>query len=174
MKKHYLVALMAIMVGLCAQSFGQAQKKAKDKILAGKVYKVEFNEQGGKKPMSMPDEISFKGEKLNSKVTAGQLKFPPASYTATVDSSANPVVAEFKAESMNPDKETLKWEGTVEGDQLEAKVTIITAKGKTKREFTVSGTMKPKPIKKVAPKPVEEPVESEEPPAEETPAEDPQ
>ena len=63
-----------------------SQKKEKDKVLVNKVYTIGLTETGGKKtPKPESDEISFKGDKLNSKFMTSEYKFPAAAYTVSVE-----------------------------------------------------------------------------------------
>ena len=90
------------------------------------------------------DEISFKSEKLNSKFMTAQNHFPAAAYTVTVDSSATPATISFVSEGKSSDGEDIKWEGTVTGDDIEGTATI-SKKGKTKKEYSYTGSVKAKP-----------------------------
>ena len=126
-------------------TFAQSKKKTKDKILANKVYTVDIAETTGKKiGKKSTDEISFKSEKLNSKFMTSENHFPATTYTVTVDSTANPPEITFTSEETNADGETLKWEGTITGNEIQA-TAVISKKGKTKKEYDITGTMKEKP-----------------------------
>lgn len=122
-----------------------AQKKVKDKVLAGKVFVVELTETTNKKVGKMvAEEISFKSEKLNSKTMASQNHFPAALYVVTdVDSASAPPTISFSSEGKNPDGEDVKWEGTVTGDEIEG-TAIISRKGKVKKEYAYTGALKAK------------------------------
>lgn len=125
-----------------------AQKKEKDKVLANKIYTIELTETGGKKagkPVS--DEISFKGDKLNSKFMASENKFPASAYTVSVDSASNPKTITFQSDSKNPDGEELKLNGTITDDAIEG-TAVVSKKGKTKKEYSFSGDLKAKQQKK--------------------------
>lgn len=125
-----------------------AQKKEKDKILAYKTYTVEMAETTAKKAgKTETDEISFKSEKLNSKFMISQHHFPAAIYTVSVDSSSEVKEISFQSEGKNSDGEEIKWEGVVTDDAIEGTV-VISKKGKTKKEYSFSGNLKPKPAKK--------------------------
>ncbi len=125
-----------------------AQKKEKDKVLVNKIYTIELTETGGKKagkPVS--DEISFKDDKLKSKFMASENKFPASAYTVSVDSASNPKTITFQSDSKNPDGEELKCNGTIT-DEAIAGTAVISKKGKTKKEYSFSGNLKGKPVKK--------------------------
>lgn len=125
-----------------------AQKKEKDKFLVNKIYTVDLTETGGKKtPKPESDEITFKNDKLNSKFMSAENKFSAAAYTVTVDSTASPKTITFQSLGKNPDGEELKWDGTVTDDNIEG-TAVISKKGKTKKEYSFTGTLKEKPGKK--------------------------
>ena len=127
----------------------QGSKKApKDKVLTGRIYTVEVSETTGKKVgKTKSDEIAFKSEKLNSKFMTSENHFPAAAYTVTVDSSSTPATISFVSEGKNSDGEDIKWEGTITGDDIEGSA-IITKKGKTKKEYAYTGSIKTKGAKK--------------------------
>ena len=135
------VALFAMHTSTFAQ---KKEKREKDKILVNKVFTVEMvettNQKVGKKDN---DEISFKSDKLNSKFMTRENHFPPDFYTVSVDTSSKPPVFTFTCESKNTDGEDIKWEGTVTGDDIEGAATI-SKKGKTKREYSYTGSIKTK------------------------------
>ena len=124
-----------------------AQKKEKDKVLVNKTYTVEFTETGAKKPKPVSDEISFKSNKLNSKFMMTEHHFQASDYTVSVDSTAEPKTITFSSNASNPDKETLKWDGTITDDAIEGTATITTKKGK-EIQYSFSGNLKEKPGKK--------------------------
>jgi uncharacterized protein (TIGR03067 family) len=144
----FLVALVFASLSSFAQKKEAAPKKEKDKFLANKVFTIDLTETGGKKtPKPESDEISFKGEKMSSKFMTQEYKFPSSAYTVTVDSSASPKTITFQSLGKNPDEEEIKWDGTITDDAVEGTV-VITKKGKTKKEYSFSGTLKEKPGKK--------------------------
>jgi len=147
MKKLILSSLASIAVLVACSTNAVAQKKEKDKVLANKIYTVEFTDKGAKKPKPVSDEISFKTEKLNSKFMTTENKIPAGPYTVSVDSTASPVGITFQSESKNGDGEELKWEGTVTDEAIEG-TAVISKKGKVKKEYSFSGTLKAKPGKK--------------------------
>ena len=145
------ILLLASLAFACSNSFAQkkevAPKKEKDKILVNKVFTVDFTETSAKKPKTEKDEISFKGEKLGSKFMTTEHQFPASPYSATVDSSSSSKDITFQAAGKNPDKEEIKWDGTVSGDAIEGTAVITTKKGKT-IEYSFTGDLKAKPGKK--------------------------
>jgi hypothetical protein len=144
MKKYFLTAVAAMICCFLAYQTSFAQKKEKDKLLAGKTFTIELTETEGKKPKTESDEIAFKGEKLSSKFMAAEHKFPAASYTASADSSEAGKEISFTAECTTTDKKNvLKWEGIVTGEEIEGTV-LWESKGKKKKEYTFTGTLKAK------------------------------
>ena len=141
---------LAILTSLffAAHTNAYAQKKEKDKILANQVYTIYIAETGLRKnPQPESDDISFKGDKFNSKFMASEYKFPAAAYTVSVDSSSERKMIIFQSLSKNPDGEEIKWsasicEGAIEG------TAVISKNGKTKKEYSYSGNLKEKPGKK--------------------------
>ncbi len=123
-------------------SFSFAQKKVK-KPLDAQTFTIELIEQGKKKAKPIADELSFKSDKFASKYMAAESQFKPAIYTATVDSTASEPTISFDFESKNTDDETLHWVGTVKGEAIEG-TTTLAKKGKTKKEYAFSGTLKTK------------------------------
>ena len=130
-------------------AFAQGSKKGpKDKVLVGKIYTVDMAETTGKKVgKKANDEIAFKGEKLSSRFMTSENHFPAALYTVTVDSSSTPPVISFVSEGKSSDGEDIRWEGTITGDDIEGSA-IITKKGKTKKEYSYTGSIKTKGAKK--------------------------
>jgi|ERR1051325_2137917 hypothetical protein len=139
--KLLIIALFASSITLFAQ------KKEKDKVLANKTYTVEFTETGAKKPKPVSDEISFKSNKLNSKFMMTEHHFQASDYTVSVDSTSDPKTITFSSNAANPDKETLKWDGTITEDAIEGTATITTKKGK-EVQYSFTGNLKEKPGKK--------------------------
>ena len=141
-----LPALTAVVFSFNANAF--AQKKAKDKVLAYKTFTVEMTETTAKKAgKTETDEISFKSEKLNSKLMISQNHFPAATYTVSVDSSSGNKDISFQSDGKSPDGEEIKWEGTVTDKDIEG-TAVISKKGKTKKEYSFTGSLKEKPEKK--------------------------
>ena len=125
-----------------------AQKKEKDKVLANKVYTIYIAETGGRKnrkPES--DDVSFKGDKFNSKFMTSEYKFPSAVYTVSVDStSKNPMIT-FESVSKNQDGEEVKWIASIADGAIEG-TAMVSKKGVTKKEYSYSGNLKEKLGKK--------------------------
>ena len=150
MKSTFLsLSMLATAVFLSAAgNVALAQKKVKDKVLAGKIYTVEMAETTGKKVGKKDnDEISFKSEKLNSKFITTSVHFPAAPYIVTVDSTSTPPDITFTSEGKNTEGEDIKWEGVITGDDIEG-TAVVSKKGKVKREFSYTGTLKVKGKKK--------------------------
>jgi len=150
MKTKILILAAVVFAGLnsFAQKKEAAPKKEKDKVLVNKVFTVDFTETNAKKagkPTS--DEVSFKGDKLNSKFMTTENKFPASAYTVSVDSSSSTKTITFSSDGKNPDGETIKWDGTITDGAIEGTAVITTKKGKT-IEYSFSGNLKEKPSKK--------------------------
>lgn len=123
-----------------------AQKKpAPDKLLAGKIYTIELAAQGKKAGDPEPDEITFKSDKFTSKLMKTSEQFAPSAYTAELDTSdaANKIIT-FESESKNTSDELLKWTGTITGEDIEGTAVWTNKKGKMKKEYTFTGTLKGK------------------------------
>lgn len=146
-KKSFLLFFNAAALCLLTVSTSAyAQKKpAPDKLLAGKIYTIELAAQGKKAGDPEPDEISFKSDKFTSKMMKTDEKFAPSAYTAELDTTdaANKIIT-FETESKNPGEELLKWTGTITGEDIEGTATWTNKKGKTKKEYTFTGTLKGK------------------------------
>ena len=147
------VCFLSICVFFTVSNYANAQKKdapekkvkaAPDKLLAGKIFTIEITATGGKKEADPEsDEISFKGDKFTSNLMKKESQFKPAPYTASRDSSnAAGMVINFESEMTNPDNETLKWTGTITGDDIEGTATLTNKKGKVKKEYTFTGSKK--------------------------------
>ena len=150
MKTSILTLSTLMLAFLTFGTDASAQKKVKDKVLANKVFVVELSETTNKKVgKTVTEEISFKSEKLNSKTMTSQNHFPAALYEVTdVDTSSTPATISFTSEGKNQDGEDVKWEGTVTGPDIEG-TAIISRKGKTKKEYAYTGSLKSKgPAKK--------------------------
>ena len=118
-----------------------AQKKEKDKLLAGKVFEAEFTVQN-KKAKPVKDEIIFKSEKISVKFISEKTGFTDNPYTASVDSSSGSTVIRFESEGKNKDNEVIKWKGTVTKEIIGGTATITDKKGKIKTEYFFSGNLK--------------------------------
>ena len=136
----------ALLCFLMLSGSAYAQKKpAPDKLLAGKIYTIELAAQGKKAGDPVADEITFKSDKFTSKVMKTDEKFAPSSYTAELDESdpANKVIT-FETEGKNPSDDLIKWTGTITGDDIEGAATWTNKKGKVKKEYSFTGTLKGK------------------------------
>ncbi len=153
MKKTILCLLSIVCVfTLSNQAFAQkkdapekkAPKAAPDKLIAGRIYTIEITAQGGKKAADPEnDEISFKAGNLTSNLMKKESQFKPSPYTAERDSSnAAGAVINFECEMKNPDDETLKWSGTITGDDIEGTAVLTNKKGKVKKEYGFTGSKK--------------------------------
>ena len=114
-------------------------KEKKDKELDGKIFNIELIEEGKKKAIS--DEISFKSDKFKSKTMDEKNDFGATSYLVKVDTSASDKIMSFEAESKNKTDEVLNWKGTITNEDIEGKI-IWTKKGKVKKEYSFSGSLK--------------------------------
>ena len=146
-KKNILWLLStATLCFLAVSNSAYAQKKpAPDKLLAGKIYTIELAEQGKKAGDPEPDELTFKSDKFTSKVMKLDEKFLPSAYTAELDTTdaANKIIT-FETESKNAGEELLKWTGTITGEDIEGTAVWTNKKGKLKKEYTFTGTLKGK------------------------------
>ena len=146
-KKSFLVLINAIILCfLTVSNSVYAQKKSPpDKLLGGKIYTIELAEQGKKAGDPEADEITFKTNKFTSKIMKTEGKFIPSAYTVELDTSdVDNKVITFETESKNPSEDLLKWTGTVAGEEIEGTATWTNKKGKVKKEYTFSGTLKGK------------------------------
>ena len=106
---YYSITALAFLL----HSAAYAQKKEKDKLLAGKVFEAEFTVQN-KKAKPVKDEIIFKSEKISVKFISEKTGFMDNPYTASVDSSsAGDMVIHFESEGKNKDNEVIKWKCSV-------------------------------------------------------------
>jgi hypothetical protein len=147
-----VVCLLAF-ISFSTFSFAQKVKAVKDKLLDNKVYEIEINEDGAKKPKPVKDEMSFKGQKIKSKFMDEKYMLNSGMYVVSVDTAYVEGETEgtqvlektinFTAESVNGDKEKLAWAGTVVGEDIEGTV-ILSKKDKVKKQWTFSGTQKTK------------------------------
>ncbi len=146
-KKSFLLFFNAIVLYfLTISNIAYAQKKpAPDKLLAGKIFTIELAAQGKKAGDPEADEISFKSDKFTSKLMKTDEKFAPSAYTAVLDTAdaANKVIT-FESESKNAGEELLKWTGTITGEDIEGTAVWTNKKGKTKKEYTFTGSLKGK------------------------------
>ena len=136
---------------LSSASWAQKAKVVKDKLLDKKIFEIEINEDGAKKPKPVKDEMSFTGQKIKSKYMDEKFMLNSGVYTVEVDTSyvegeteGSQVMEKtisFTAESVNGDKEKLAWSGSVTGEEIEGTI-ILSKKDKVKKQWTFSGTQK--------------------------------
>jgi len=137
-----------IVLMFCFASFSTfAQKKDKKvKVIDNQTYIITLTEEASKKPTKpLPDELSFKGDKLKSKVLNEKYKFGSGNFTATVDSTniEEPIIT-FEAETRGEtDDDVMNWKGTIDDESIEGTATW-NKKGKVKKEYSFSGTLKKK------------------------------
>ena len=138
--KVFLCVLSIVCVVILSNSV-YAQKKE-----AGKIYTIELTAQGGKKVADPEkDELSFKSDKFTSNLMKTNEQFMAAPYTAAIDSSnTESKVITFEVESKNSGDEILKWTGTVTGEEIEGTAVWTSKKGKIKKEYKFTGTLKGK------------------------------
>ncbi len=116
-----------------------AQKN--ENVLSNKNYIVVVTEKNvSGKTETMNDVIQFKSGKVSSKFSNVN-GFSVAIYVVTIDSSASSKMIIFTAQTTNPDKEIMKWTGTISGEAIEGKA-ICDHKGKSKHEYSFTGTLK--------------------------------
>jgi len=149
-----VLCFLTLSNGVYAQKADAPEKKAPakksppDKLLAGKIFTIELTAQGKKAGDPEADEISFKSDKFTSNLMKKESQFKPSSYTASIDSSDTAKPVSFETEMTNPDEETLKWSGKITGEDIEGTATLTNKKGKVKKEYTFTGSLKGKKKKK--------------------------
>ena len=141
-----IVCVIALSNSVYAQKKEAPEKKVPDKLLAGKVFTIELTAQGGKKAADPEkDELSFKSDKFTSNLMKTNEQFMATPYTAVLDTSnAESKVITFEAESKNSGDEILKWAGTITGEEIEGTAVWTSKKGKIKKEYKFTGTLKGK------------------------------
>lgn len=140
-----IVCLVILSNSVYAQKKEAAEKKVPDKLLAGKVFTIELTAQGGKKAADPEkDELSFKSDKFTSNLMKTNEQFMASPYTATIDTTADNKVISFDVESKNSGDEILKWSGTITGEDIEGTAVWTSKKGKIKKEYKFTGTLKGK------------------------------
>lgn len=140
-RKNFLYFISIVVFYLASSTNFYAQKEAQDKVLDGKIFTIELVAQGGKKEAKPEsDEVSFKAGKFTSKLMKTENEFSSTPYT--VSESAE--VITFEAESKNKGEDALTWSGTITGEAVEGTAVWTTKKGKTKKEYNFTGTLKTK------------------------------
>ncbi len=144
-----IVCVFAVSTPAFAQKKDAPEKKEKaakpipDKLLVGKIFTIEITATGKKAGDPQNDEISFKADKFTSNLMKKESKFMPAAYIATNDpSNAAGAVINFESELKNADEESLKWTGTINGDDIEGTAVLLNKKGKVKKEYSFTGSKK--------------------------------
>ena len=89
MKLNSIKCGIALLAFLSVSAFSNAQKVkvVKDKLLDNKVYEIEINEDGAKKPKPVKDEMSFRGQKIKSKFMDEKYMLNSGVYVVTVDTA---------------------------------------------------------------------------------------
>lgn len=140
-RKDFLHFIVIVVFYLTSSTNFYAQKEVQDKILTGKTFTIELVAQGGKKEAKPEsDEISFKADKFTSKLMKTENEFSSAPYTVSESSG----VITFEVESKNKSEDVLKWTGTITGEAVEGTAVWTTKKGKTKKEYNFTGSLKEK------------------------------
>jgi hypothetical protein len=143
MKKNKIFGFICTAIMLFAgSSFAQKSTKPLD----GLNYEIKITVEAQAKPTKpLADDITFKNNKLKSKVLAEKYAFKAGEYTATIDeSNAEEVVTTFDAFMFGETPEdVLTWHGTVTGEDIEGSA-IWTKKGKVKKSFAFVGILKKK------------------------------
>ena len=145
MSRRTTITLMMMLVYLI--SFAQQVKK-KPLALDGKVFAIEIFREGKDKKWASDDLKFMVGSKLKPAGIFGDWGFGAACpYTCTtVDSISASKIYQFDCESKPNDKgQTLVWNGTVNGDDVEGTVERL-RKGKVVDSFTFSGSIKQKKV----------------------------
>lgn len=146
MKKHLILLLVSALPFTLL-----AQKPVPKGPLDGKTYETSVTKEGKKKPLSdEPDDFKFSAGKFRSSFFGERYKYKQAPYLITSIDSSNAAerVYTWKAESVNDIKETVQWEGTITGDQLEGTAELYDEKGKKMWSYTFTGKLKKKPGQK--------------------------
>ncbi len=145
MKKNLLILLVSVLPFTLF-----AQKPAPKGPLDGRTYETEVTKEGKKKPME-PDEFKFSIGKFKSRNFGELYKFNkqvPYLITSIDSSNAEERIYTWKAESINDIKETVLWEGTIKGDDIEGTADLISDKGEKRWSYTFTGKLKKKPGQK--------------------------
>lgn len=146
MKKTFLILLVS---ALPFALMAQAPLKGP---LDGRTFETDVTKEGKKKPLDPgPDEFKFAAGKFKSKLFGSEYGFTkavPYLITSVDSSNVDEKIYTWKAESINDIKETLQWEGTIKGDQLEGTGDLISPKGEKKWSYTYTGKLKKKPGQK--------------------------
>lgn len=146
-KKVLLSGLVGLFL-MSAIGTSFAQKKEKDKQLDKKTFILELKLKGGKKGAEpVADEINFSNNKFKSKYMNTEFAFNPADYSVEAVDSTNKdeKIVDFKCVQKNDKGEELTWEGTIYVTKEEITIegfVILSNKGKKKKEWDYTGTLK--------------------------------
>ncbi|MCC6251612.1 MAG: hypothetical protein IT238_04030 [Bacteroidia bacterium] len=141
-KNKLILLAVAMLITVCAF----AQKGKKEKLLDGMTFNITLTTESTAKPTKpISDQLTFKGDKIKSKVMSDKYNFKQGTFTATVDSSdAEEIVITFDAVMKGEGAdEILTWHGTVTDEDIEGNA-IWTKKGKTKKSFAIVGLLQKK------------------------------
>ncbi|HEY6162429.1 MAG TPA: hypothetical protein VI112_14465 [Bacteroidia bacterium] len=144
MKNMFTKRIASLAVLLLCSAFVFAQVKKKGLPLDGKMYTIELYKEGKDKKWN-DDEIKFNMGKFKSNVFGdwGFTSTTPYNCT-TIDSTSEKKIYTFDCETKPTDKkETMVWNGTVTGDDIEG-TCEVQKNGKTTKSFTFTGTLKQK------------------------------
>ena len=137
MKKGIVLLIgLILMIG-----FANAQsKKGKGRKLDKKTYVCDFLQSGGKD--AFQDELKF----VNGQFLCGIMQddgFRATEYEATIDSAGGdaPTIT-FTCSAKNDKGDEYLWTGKVTGDDMTGTGCLVNKKGKTKKSYTFSGTLK--------------------------------
>lgn len=140
MKKFLLILLVSALPLIV---FAQAPAKGP---LDGKTFEGLVTKDGKKKPMD-PDELKFAAGKYKSKNFSELYKFKNAPYIITgIDSTTTPGVKIYtwSSEATNDIKDVATWQGTINGEDIEGTVELVTKKGDAIFSCTFTGKLKKK------------------------------
>jgi hypothetical protein len=144
MKKLVQVSIaLALMANVV---IAQKKEKVPPGPLDKKTYSVDITEDAKKKPETVKDDLKFASGKFNCKMLMEE-GFQATPYEATFDSTASPITCAVTVEATGEKELVFKWEGTITDDTFEG-TAVLTKKGKIKKSYTFTGTLKGKKVKK--------------------------
>lgn len=124
----------------------QAQSKKKSGKLDRKTFTCQVLPDA-KKPKPIPDELKFSGGTFSCKTMTDD-GFKATEYDVTFDSTTSPPTCTFTCDAKNDKEDVYSWTGKITGDDIDGTATLVTKKGKTKKSFSFTGTLKGKKPKK--------------------------
>jgi len=139
--RKIIATLLGIMLIL---NFTYAQSKKKSGKLDKKTYVCEVLPDGKKK--ANIDELKFVSGTFQSKDMTDD-GFKAAEYETTIDSSGAQRIISFTCTAKDDKEGTYEWTGKVTGDEIEGTGKLTSAKGKTKKSFSFTGSLKGKKTK---------------------------